>query len=325
MNLKNLALLFCIFAVHSVAGQAASFIAVSNISQDDANTNAIYGVFKQQGFDTDAIKQIRHLNSNKSSAGLFLKEIRTDQGYKAQAILDIDFYLADLQTKINDLQRDISTLKNAVEYSISNRLYAVAAKDLELAQIKRQDLKHYLGLYASTHPLNHKNQFKPNLSELEMNLLERLSGITFESSTPLGTFANPEIPSLKIRVTDVFGPLPNFPLAAKQDKIIAEGKTLANGEISFFLQNLDFSEGDHELIIEPGLPPLYLKKFINEKKLQFFYTIRRDSNIEHLLCARTSSYCSMLKDFFENHLTQKNEEDPPQMDLSKLTFPKGQR
>ncbi len=319
MNLKHFVLCFCLSAMQTVAGQAVSFFANSNISQIDADHRAVQGIFTQQGYNTNAIKKLEKANPKLLPQGLFVKTVNTDAGFQAQAILDIDVFLSDLQTKMSDLHREIQTLEGTTERFINNRLYIKAAKDLEIAKTKYQILKQYLLLYASIMPLNNMQQFKQNLSELEKRLTSRISGITLEANNSNGNQSKPEIPILRIRVTDAFGPLPNFPLTARQDKFFYENRTLTNGEISFFLQNLNFEDGPHEIVIEPSLPPEILSKIGNDKKMKIFYSVQRNNGAEQLLCKQKNINCNSLREMFERYHLEKNESNSLEIDVSNLS------
>lgn len=324
MNSRNLALFFCVLVACATAGQAVSFTAFSDKSQQDADNKAILGAFRIHGFNTHIIERINQANAITIPSGVFLKEIKTKKGYKAQVILDLDSYLSNLQTRIDDLYREINTLKGTAEQFINNRLYISATKDLELAQKKKDLLKKYIALYASFIPLNKTFRFDLNLAELEKKLLERISGISLESSNSSGALSLPEISTLRIRITDSFGPLPNFPIIARQDSHFIENRTLANGEASFTFQNLNFDDGPHEIVIEPNLTPMFSKKINDKQKLKIYYNVNRNSETEPLLCAQKNINCNALWELYTRQNFEKSKQVPSEIDVSNLISPSNQ-
>ena len=323
MNIKSLILCACIAVVPALAGKIVTYTATSTVSQEEANNSAMAGVAKQiksQVSATQTLTKYEDINDGKSVLGetyraksnvksnVVLKgvkvvPIKVDKGFKATATLDMDEFTASLQFRLKTLQQDISKLEKSARKAIDNRTYANAASDLETAEDKVNEYNFYLQQLADVYPLNDSHRLQHALPEIEKLLVERLSSITITTTTePNFELTKAEMPSWNVIVKDSIGPVPNFPLIARQSKTLSERRTQKNGIATFKLRNVNFEKGPYEIIVEPNLSLELLKKTGLRNALEVPYRVKISRCAIKLYCEMEANVCSAL----ENALSKKS-------------------
>ena len=323
MNIKSLILCACIAVVPALAGKIVTYTATSTVSQEEANNSAMAGVAKQiksQVSATQTLTKYEDINDGKSVLGetyraksnvksnVVLKgvkvvPIKVDKGFKATATLDMDEFTASLQFRLKTLQQDISKLEKSARKAIDNRTYANAASDLETAEDKVNEYNFYLQQLADVYPLNDSHRLQHALPEIEKLLVERLSSITITTTAePNFELTKAEMPSWNVIVKDSIGPVPNFPLIARQSKNLSERRTQKNGIATFKLRNVNFEKGPYEIIVEPNLSLELLKKTGLRNALEVPYRVKISRCAIKLYCEMEANVCSAL----ENALSKKS-------------------
>ena len=323
MNIKSLILCACLAVVPAMAGKIVTYTATSTVSQEDANNSAMAGVAKQiksQVSATQTLTKYEDINEGKSVLGetyraksnvksnVVLKgvkvvPIKVDKGFKATATLDMDEFTASLQFRLKTLQQDITKLEKSARKAIDNRTYANAASDLETAEDKVNEYNFYLQQLADVYPLNDSHRLQHALPEIEKLLVERLSSITITTTAePNFELTKAEMPSWNVIVKDSIGPVPNFPLIARQSKNLSERRTQKNGIATFKLRNVNFEKGPYEIIVEPNLSLELLKKTGLRNALEVPYRVKISRCAIKLYCEMEANVCSAL----ENALSKKS-------------------
>ena len=323
MNIKSLILCACLAVVPAMAGKIVTYTATSTVSQEEANNSAMAGVAKQiksQVSATQTLTKYEDINEGKSVLGetyraksnvksnVVLKgvkvvPIKVDKGFKATATLDMDEFTASLQFRLKTLQQDITKLEKSAHKALDNRTYANAASDLEIAEDKVNEYNFYLQQLADVYPLNDSHRLQHALPEIEKLLVERLSSITITTTAePNFELTKAEMPSWNVIVKDSIGPVPNFPLIARQSKTLSERRTQKNGIATFKLRNVNFEKGPYEIIVEPNLSLELLKKTGLRNALEVPYRVKISRCAIKLYCEMEANVCSAL----ENALSKKS-------------------
>ena len=323
MNIKSLILCACLAVVPAMAGKIVTYTATSTVSQEEANNSAMAGVAKQiksQVSATQTLTKYEDINEGKSVLGetyraksnvksnVVLKgvkvvPIKVDKGFKATATLDMDEFTASLQFRLKTLQQDIAKLEKSAHKALDNRTYANAASDLEIAEDKVNEYNFYLQQLADVYPLNDSHRLQHALPEIEKLLVERLSSITITTTAePNFELTKAEMPSWNVIVKDSIGPVPNFPLIARQSKTLSERRTQKNGIATFKLRNVNFEKGPYEIIVEPNLSLELLKKTGLRNALEVPYRVKISRCAIKLYCEMEANVCSAL----ENALSKKS-------------------
>ncbi len=323
MNIKSLILCACLAVVPAMAGKIVTYTATSTVSQEDANNTAMAGVAKQiksQVTATQTLTKYEDINDGKSVLGetyrsksdvkskVVLKgvkvvPVKADKGFKATATLDMDEFTASLQFRLKTLQQDIAKLEKSARKAIDNRTYSNAVTDLATAEDKVDEYNFYLQQLADVYPLNDSHRLQHSLPEIANILTEKLSSITITTTAePNFELAKAEMPSWNVIVKDSIGPLPNFPLIARQSKTLSERRTQKNGIATFKLRNVNFEKGPYVIIVEPNLPLETLKKTGLKNALEVPYRVKISRYEIKLSCDLPSNVCSAL----ENALSKKS-------------------
>ena len=324
MNIKSLILCACLAVAPALAGKIVTYTATSTVSQEEANNSAMAGVAKQiksQVSATKTLTKYEDINDGKSILGetyraksnvksnVVLKgvkvvPIKVDKGFKATATLDMDEFTASLQFRLKTLQQDIAKLEKSARKAIDTRTYANAASDLEIAEDKVNEYNFYLQQLADVYPLNDSHRLQHALPEIEKYLVERLSNLTITTTTePNFELTKAEMPSWNVIVKDSIGPVPNFPLIARQSKTLSERRTQKNGIATFKLRNVNFEKGPYVVTVEPNLSLELLKKTGLRNALEVPYNVKVSRCEIKLNCGDlVANVCSAL----ENALSKKS-------------------
>lgn len=316
MNIKSLILCACLAVVPALAGKIVTYTATSTVSQEDANNSAMAGVAKQiksQVTATQTLTKYEDINDGKSTLGetyrsksdvkskVVLKgvkvvPVKVDKGFKATATLDMDEFTASLQFRLKTLQQDIAKLEKSARKAIDTRTYANAASDLEKAEEDVNEYNFYLQQLADVYPLNDSHRLQHALPEIEKLLVDRLSNLTITTTTePNFELTKAEMPSWNVIVKDSIGPVPNFPIIARQSKTLSERRTQKNGIATFKLRNVNFDKGPYVITVEPNLSLELLKKTGLRNALEVPYSVKISRCEIKLACEMESNVCSAIE------------------------------
>ena len=323
MNIKSLILCACLAAIPATAGKIVTYTATSTVSQEEANNSAIAGVAKQVKSQVSANQTLtkyeditdgksvlgetyrakNNVKSNVVLKGVSVVPVKVDKGFKATATLDMDEFTADLQFRLKTLKQEIAELEKTARQAIDNRVYANAVTDLDNAKEKVNEYHFYLLQLADVYPLDDSHRLQHGLPEIEKILTERLSSITITLASEADfELTRAEMPAWNVIVKDSFGPLPNFPIIARQSKTLSERRSQKDGSVSFKLRNVNFEKGPYVVVVEPNLPLELLKKTGLASALEVPYRVRQARCEIKLNCENIANVCSAL----ENALSKKS-------------------
>ena len=345
MNIKSLILCACLSVVPAMAGKIVTYTATSKVSQEDANNAAIAGVAKQvkskisatqtQSKYEDIIngestlgENYRANNSVKSNVvlkGVKVVPVQAEKGFKATATLDMDEFTADLQFHLKTLKKEIAELEKSSRQAIEDRIYINAANDLSTAAEKVNEYNSYLIQLAEVYPLDDSHRLQHGLPEIEKILIGRLSNISIVATIGDIELTRPEMPAWNVIVKDEFGPVPGFPLLARQSRTLSERRTHSNGVATFSLRNVNFEKGPYVIVVEPNFPYELLRKTGKTNALEVPYRVRQSRCEVKLQCDLIANVCNA----FENALSKKSifvasdNDDAPVLDMDIETSPRG--
>jgi hypothetical protein len=306
-----------------MAGKIVTYTATSTVSQEDANNSAMAGVAKQVKSQVSASQTLTkyeditdgksvlgetyraksNVKSNVVLKGVKVVPIKTDKGFKATATMDMDEFTASLQFRLKTLQQEIAKLEKSARKAIDTRVYINAANDLEKAEDKVNEYNFYLLQLADVYPLNDSHRLQHGLPEIENTLIERLSNITITTTAePNFELTRAEMPSWNVIVKDSIGPVPSFPLVARQSKTLSERRTQKNGIATFKLRNVNFEKGPYVIVVEPNFPYETLKKAGLKNALEVPYQVKLSRCDVKLECNMIANACNAI----ENALSKKS-------------------
>jgi hypothetical protein len=323
MNIKAIILCACIAALPAMAGKIVTYTATSKISQEEANNSAIAGVAKQVKSKISATQKqtkfediyngestlgetYRANNTVKSNVvlkGVKVVPVKADKGFKATATLDMDEFTADLRFRLNTLKQEIADLEKTSRQAFSDRIYINSINDLDAAKEKVNEYNFYLAQLADVYPIDDSYRLQHGLADFEKILVERLSRLTFETTAKADfEIGRPEMPSWDVIVKDSLGPVPSFPLIARQSKTLAERRTQDDGTVTFSLRNVNFEKGPYVIIVEPNFPYELLKKTGMMNALEVPYRVIRSRCEVSVQCNLPSNICKAI----DNALSKKS-------------------
>jgi hypothetical protein len=323
MNIKAIILCACIAALPAMAGKIVTYTATSKISQEEANNSAIAGVAKQVKSKISATQKqtkfediyngestlgetYRANNTVKSNVvlkGVKVVPVKADKGFKATATLDMDEFTADLRFRLNTLKQEIANLEKTSRQAFSDRIYINSINDLDAAKEKVNEYNFYLAQLADVYPIDDSYRLQHGLADFEKILVERLSRLTFETTAKADfEIGRPEMPSWDVIVKDSLGPVPSFPLIARQSKTLAERRTQDDGTVTFSLRNVNFEKGPYVIIVEPNFPYELLKKTGMMNALEVPYRVIRSRCEVSVQCNLPSNICKAI----DNALSKKS-------------------
>ena len=325
MNIKAIILCACIAALPAMAGKIVTYTATSKISQEEANNSAIAGVAKQVKSKISATQKqtkfediyngestlgetYRANNTVKSNVvlkGVNVVPIKMEKGkgYKATATLDMDEFTADLRFRLNTLKQEIADLEKSSRQAFSDRIYINSINDLDAAKEKVNEYNFYLAQLADVYPIDDSYRLQHGLADFEKILIERLSRLTFETTAKADfEIGRPEMPAWDVIVKDSLGPVPSFPLIARQSKTLAERRTQDDGTVTFSLRNVNFEKGPYVIIVEPNFPYELLKKTGMMNALEVPYRVIRSRCEVSVQCNLPSNICKAI----DNALSKKS-------------------
>ena len=322
MNIKAIFLCACLSFIPAMAGKIVTYTATSKISQEEANNAAIAGVAKQVKSKISATQKqtkfediyngestlgetYRANNTVKSNVvlkGVKVVPVKVEKGYRATATLDMDEFTADLRFRLNTLKQEIADLEKSCRQALDERVYINVANDLSKAEEKVNEYNYYLLQLADVYPIDNSYRLQHGLPEIEKILVERLSSITIETTASNMELTRPEMPAWDVVVKDSLGPVPSFPIVARQSRTLSERRTQSDGVATFNLRNVNFEKGPYVIIVEPNLPYELLKKTGQMNALEVPYQVRRSRCEVRFQCDMIANVCNAL----ENALSKKS-------------------
>jgi hypothetical protein len=323
MNIKSLILCTCLSIVPAFAGKIITYTATSKVSQEEANNAAIAGVAKQvkskisatqtqskyedinNGESTlgETYRASNNVKSNVVLKGVKVYPVQVEKGFKATATLDMDEFTADLQFHLKTLKQEIADLEKSARQAIEDRIYINAANDLAKAEEKVNEHNYYLLQLADVYPLDDSHRLQHALPEIEKILIERLSSVTITTTAePNFELTRAEMPSWNVIVKDSLGPLPSFPLVARQSRTLSERRTQRNGIATFSLRNVNFEKGPYVITVEPNFPYELLRATGKTQALQVPYRVRQSRCEVKIKCDVLANVCNAI----ENALSKKS-------------------
>lgn len=316
-------LLALLMAIPAFAGRIITYTATSNMSQEDANNAAMAGVAKQivaevnvnqtvskkettkQGKNTldESFFSSNNVKSNLKLKGIKIVAEHTDKGFKATASLDLDEFTADIQFQMKRIKESILKLEASAREALISRKYAKTATDLQQAQSKIPEYERLLWQLSKVYPLNESHQLLHNLPEIQNQLLEKLAHIKLEGPTEKFELTKSEMPEWSVLVVDDQGPLPGFPLIAKQAReTLSEKRSDDNGKVAFLLRKVNFEKGPYSITVIPSLPLEYLKASELTQGIEVSYDVIQTRCEIQLECKQIANFCRAM----ENALNQKS-------------------
>lgn len=330
MKLKLFALCL-LMAGPALAGRVITYTATSNVSQEDANNAAIAGVAKQissqVSVDQVSKKSETDINGNSSfsqsykaqnrvSSDIKLKgfqiiPVRMDKGYKATVNIDLDEFTADLQLRIRTIQQEVSEQEEAAQKAINDRLYYNAVRAIEKAKPLLRQHQKVLDQLGRIYPVNDSHRILHTIDKTETLLIDRLSKIKIEGPTQRFTLTKPEMPPWEVKVSDEFGPLPNFPLVAKQDyQPLSERRTQNKGTATFVLRNVNISNGPFIITVEPNLSASFMQAAGIQNSIEIPYTVSQSKCSVQLSCTAVANICNAIENgLSKNSIFASNKSD----------------
>lgn len=315
MNIRLLALC-ALMSVPAFAGRIITYTATSNVSQEEANNAAIAGVAKQISSRVEA-SQVMKKNETESDGkssfrqtyqaqnkvysdlilkGIVLSTVKVDNGFQAVANLDLDVFTADLQLKLKTIQQEVSQQEEAAQKALAARHYYNAVKAIEMERpliLQHQKVLDQLG---QIYPIKDSHRLQHNLPSLETTIVDRLSKIRIEGPKAQFEISKPEMPAWEVSVSDEFGPLPNFPLVARQGRqTLSERRTQDNGVATFNLRNVNFSSGPYAISVEANLPQAILREAGIQNGIEVTYSVTQAKCNIQLQCSSASDVCNAIE------------------------------
>lgn len=312
MKFATLALI-SVLTVPALAGKVITYTAVSAVSQEDANNAAMAGVAKQIVSQVSSNQTVSKKETTKSGSstldetffssnnvkssiklkGVTVISVKVDgKKYKATATLDMDEFTADIQFQIKRIKTDVEKLEASAREALKNRLYGKAANDLAAAQEKLPEHERLLWQLSKIYPLNDSHRLQHDLPDVESMLLAKLSTVKLQGPTETFALTKSEMPEWNVLVTDDQGPIPGFPLIAKQGRqTLAEKRTAANGNAAFLLRKVNFETGPFSIIVTPNMPLGILKASGLDQGIEVTYKVSRVHCDIRLVCNKIANLC----------------------------------
>lgn len=307
-----------VFAAQAFAGRVITYTATSNVSQEDANNAAIAGVAKQIVTQVDASQTLTKkevtkegtssldetfFSSNNVKSNIKLKGVTITpqkaegKGFKATATLDMDEFTADIQFQMKRIKEDIAKYEFEAREALTNRLYAKAAASLDAALPLVPEYERMLWQLSKVYPLNDSHKLVHDLSGIESALLTKLSKVTMQGPAEKFTLTKSEMPEWSVLVSDDQGPLPGFPLTARQGRqTLSEKRSGDNGMVSFVLRKVNFETGPYTITVVPNLPLGLLKSAGLDQGIEISYEVSQKRCEIRLECKQIANLCNAVEE-----------------------------
>lgn len=303
-------------ALPAFAGRIITYTASSNVSQEDANNAAMAGVAKQIVSTVDASQTIskkektkngksqldetffssNNVKSNLKLKGVKLEIVKAEKGFKATATLDMDEFTSDIQFQMKRIKENVEALEKSAREALTNRLYGKAANDLQTAQDMIPEYERLVWQLSKVYPLNDSHKILHNLPDLESQIKAKLETVKLAGPTETFELTKSEMPEWAVTVVDDQGPLPGFPLIAKQGRqTLSEKRTANDGKASFLLRKVNFETGPYSVTVFPNLPLSMLKAVGLDQGIEIQYTVKQSRCEIQLECSQIANFCSALE------------------------------
>lgn len=315
MNLKILALSVLMMIPAAFAGKVVTYTATSRVSQEEANNAAMAGVAKQISSQVKTSQTLSkaettangksnysenyssqsNVQSNLKIKGITVKPEPAEKGYKATATLDMDEYTADIQFKIKTIQQDVAKYERMAKQAMDDRLYLDAVNAVTAAKPLIADHKYLVAQLGQIYTINDSHRLQHNIPAIESDLINRLSEIKIQGPQTMN-ITKPEMPDWDVVVSDRQGPIPNFPVIARQArKLLAQRRTDSDGSVTFSLKSVNFDKGPYVIIVEPDLDMDLLKAAGLYQKFELSYKAAQSRCSVRLQCDEADNVCNAIE------------------------------
>lgn len=255
-----------------------SFTATSNVSQADADKQAMSGIAMQIRADVSSMHQVQKsetsetgkesrlekiyredilVNSNVVLNGIELQHGKPgENSWKTVAVFDTEKATAAEREKLRQIREEASGFDSLIAKSLSSRRYDKAVRafgDLQVLQLSHRRLWADISVFEVP---DDSYSFPANLRSLEDRISEALAGVKLSLVKSPSKAENGKLGTVTVSVSEEDGPAEGVEVVAEQDKkILATGKSDANGRISFSFDNVESSRGEHSILFrlhQPG-------------------------------------------------------------------------
>ncbi|MCF0223504.1 MAG: hypothetical protein HUK20_04480 [Fibrobacter sp.] len=281
-----------------------TYTATSKVSQKDADQAALAGVAKQVQTQVKAEFETRK-NENaqgeisetaQSFKGTYtdvvLKGVKITVGekekgvYKSTATLDLDQLTSKMVADLEMIRGDMKKLDSLIRAELQNADYrsvSMNLSELEKLADKYNDVLEELSMFRM---ISRDLLLESTLGELMDFFAKALESVKIE--TDLSSEA------LTITVSDVMGPVANFPIAVLQDRReLLQSKTDENGELVFPLDNVRAKKASGQVTVVANLSFKYMHKAAVESRV-VEYSAEMSSCGYRLTCSGSTADCGTL-------------------------------
>ncbi len=307
-------LLFFSFAI--CEARIVSFTATSNVSQEDADKQAMAGVAVQIRSSISVSRSSQKsesANSQQSNLqkkyseniqvrseltldGVELKRKKVGKNtWQTTASLDTEIATASLRQKIIDTQFKAQQLDSIICNAIGLRQFEKAIQaygELVLLQLSHQRTVADISLFESP---DKSYALKANVQALEALIFESVSGlqISIEGNVP-SQVENNTIGPFQVLVQNALGPVPKVKVLAEQgDKIITEALTDSNGIAVFHLKNIETFKGEHFIDFRIFIPKF--SKQLSNLETRISYNSSAPNCIYTMDCQEEGAVCIAIE------------------------------
>ncbi len=254
-----------------------SFEATSSISQADADKQAISGIALQIRADVSSTHQIQKsetsetgkdsrleknyrenilVNSNIVLNGIELQHGKPGKNFwKTVAVFDTEKATAAERKKLRQILHDASELDSLIASRLSSGHYGKAVRafgELQTLQLSHQRLWADISVFEVP---SDSDSFPVNIPSLEDRISKSLAKLKLSLVKSPSKTDNGKWGPVTISVSGEDGPAKGLEVTAEQNKkILATEKSDANGRVSFSLDNVEASRGEHSVLFRIHQP-----------------------------------------------------------------------
>ncbi|MBP5246860.1 MAG: hypothetical protein J6Z31_03295 [Fibrobacter sp.] len=310
-------LLFFIFAICDA--RIVTFTATSNVSQEDADKQAMAGVAVQirstiavsHSTQKSEIHNSKQSNLQKKYSesiqvrseltldGVELKRQKIQKNtWQTTAILDTEKATASLRQKLFDTKFKAQQLDSIICNAIGLRQYEKAIQaygELVPLQLSHQRASADISIFE---PLDKSYAFKANVPALEALIAESVAGlqISVVGEVPSQVEDNALGP-FRILVQNALGPVSKIKVLAEQnEKILAEAFTDSSGIVVFNLKNVETFKGEHFIHFRIFIPKFSKQSPNLEQRVS--YTSSAPNCTYTMNCQEEGAVCIAFENLF---------------------------
>lgn len=287
-----------------------TYTATSKVSQKDADKQAMAGVAKQvrtqvkSEFET-TMKEDSQGNvseSSKSFKGTYtdvvLKGVKITVGpksngvFQSTATLDLDQLTSKLLLDLNTIRTDMKARDSVIRISLQAADYRKVASDM-------QGLEKLADKYNAT--LEELSMFQAIPSDMRLeNTLAELMDFFENALANLKIETDVTSEAIMVTVSDVMGPIVNFPIVITQDhRDILRDKTDENGELALPLKKVRAKKPTGQVTVLSDINFKYLRKAAVAPQV-VEYGSEKMSCAYRLNCSGDALECGALEKFISD-------------------------